>query len=104
MSRGVKINVAGNDWEFVFADNKNFSVPAEIWWDTKTVTVNNKVLGALPILSSVLKETVAKLYVVETKFDMTQDSLSNCAIFVAHYAEDILADVNKIIMEAGQWS
>lgn len=103
MSQGVKINVLGEDWEFVFVDHEPFSIPAEIWWDTKTVTVDNKVLGALSILSSVLKENVAKLYIVESGCQMTGDTLSAVSSFIANYAEDILTDVNKIIMEAGQW-
>ena len=103
MSQSVKINVLGEDWEFVFVDHEPFSIPAEIWWDTKTVSVDNKVLGALSILTHVLKENVTKLYVVESECQMTGDTLSAVATFVANYAEDILADVNKIIMEAGQW-
>lgn len=103
MSQSVKINVLGEDWEFVFVDHEPFSIPAKIWWDMKTVTVDNKVLGSLAILNYVLKENVTKLYVVESGHPTTGDTLSLITEFVANYAEDILADVNKIIMEAGQW-
>lgn len=103
MSQSVKINVLGRDWEFVFVDHEPFSIPAEIWWDTKTVTVDKKVLGSLSMLDFVLKENVTKLYIVGSEYVMLPDSLSNYATFFAHYAEDILSDVNKIIMEVGQY-
>ena len=100
MQSKVEIDVMGAKWEFVFDDLFPYSDVAEIWVDEKTVTVDNKARSSLPMLTFILTDYVAQAYLLEADytFDGTTRGMS---LFIAHYAEDILTDVNKIIMELG---